>query len=143
MKLPLSAYPFLKSVMVGAIVGTGPVVVMIVMMILGSLLHNGVTAKNLLAAAFLLLLPVACAGLVIGFFSLLIGLPLTGFLSCRGWEAAPVYILAGAISGGIVGLVYDLATSGSLTFLLLPVMSAGSGATTGWMWWKTARRHLR
>lgn len=72
--------------------------------------------------------PFTLAGLI------LIGLPVDWFLTRRRWANLPTYVIAGAASGLLIGLV-----------LLDPLASAGAmfGALAAAAWWAASRSILR
>lgn len=134
----IAMWPFVKSVLFGALAGAAPVLMFTTLLAASSLSEGLNAGSRLFPFLWLAILPLVVATPIVLGASVFIGLPLTAILRRKEWESGAVYIGVGAAVGfvlPIVGLLIMAAPAGYWMALL----GALSGAVTGWTWWRSAR----
>lgn len=136
--LHLGMWPFIKSVMLGALAGAGPIL-FITVLIAASSIPEGLNGDgNLLPSLWLAILPLIVATPLVLGASICVGLPLTYFLRRMGRESLNAYCGAGVIVGFVLTISILLIFAASAGYWMA-LLGAFSGAVTGRTWWVTAR----
>ena len=129
---------FAKSVLAGALIGAAPF--LIVSMMFGLFgLDKIERLSDIPVSLFLAIMPLLVAVPIVAGGAVLIGLPLTAWLTRHARESALAYagvgIIAGAALAAMIVFVIDVYDG-----YWLAGMGAASGGVTGWTWWASARR---
>lgn len=92
----------------------------------------------------LMLMPFGVGTMAAGAGILMIGLPTTAWLNRKRIESGPAYLWGGAIGGGLATLVvaYFLFDGFWSMAFIAAAFGALTGGTTGYFWWRFARRQL-
>jgi hypothetical protein len=131
-------WPFAKSVILGALTGSAPIL-MFTILLSASSLPDGLNGDgHLLPSLWLVVLPLVVAAPIVFVASLLVGLPLTLLLRRKGWESGAVYISVGAGMGFVLPIAGLLLMSAPAGYWM-SILGAVSGAVTGRTWWVSAR----
>lgn len=132
-------WAFLKSVLLGAISATVPLLI-ITIILGGVLLAEGFASGDvrIFPALWLAFLPLFIAIPLVFSASLIFGIPLTLILKRQGRESAAAYIGIGAAIGAIIPIVILLAMAAPAGYWM-SVLGALGGGVTGRTWWIAAR----
>lgn len=134
----LPMWPFVKSVLFGALAGAAPLLIFTGALAIASLPEGLNGGGRLFPSLWLAIVPLVISiPLVLG-ASIIVGLPLTVFLKRRGWESASAYISVGAIVGFALPIVILLLMAAP-TGYWMALLGAIGGAVTGRTWWATGR----
>ncbi|MFM7403377.1 MAG: hypothetical protein ACKO1N_04620 [Erythrobacter sp.] len=133
---------FARAVGWGTLAGAAPYVPLLLVPMILANLDNG----DLPSALALVLLPLAGSAMFVLGSALVLGLPLTFFLSQRPVEDGATYAVAGALLGLLVPVAMTFAIGGEpggeVLFLSLPGAFAGLVTGTSWGRWREARRAM-
>jgi hypothetical protein len=125
-------WPFVKSVLLGALAGSAPFLVFTGTLVATSL-PRGFNGDGQLAV-----LPLLVATPIVLVSSILIGLPLTVVLRRRGSESRFAYIASGGAAGFIIPPVILFLMSAPSGYWIA-ILGAVGGGVTGRTWWASAR----
>ena len=131
-------WPFVKSVLLGAVAGAAPLLIFTCTLALMSLPEGLDDRGGLLSLLWLAILPLIISiSLVLG-ASIVVGLPLTALLKRQGWESASAYMSVGAIAGFLLPIAILLLMAAPAGYWMA-LLGAVGGAVTGRTWWVSGR----
>lgn len=137
--LPPTVRAFASAVGWGAFAGAAPYFVLTVPMGLVVLFGDNL-GPNRLVGLYFMVLPLLISLPIVMVASMVLGLPLTAFLSRLGKETGQTYVVCGFLFGAIpfIVLILSIGEFGAGIF----AFSGGlGGAVTGWVWGRH-RDHL-
>ena len=131
---------FARAVGWGTLAGATPYMALLFVPMLFSLWDG----EDPLSASMLVLFPLALSGAFVLGSALLLGLPLTFFLSESASELGGTYAMTGAVLGLLVPVAVTVwmggGVGGEVLFLSLPGCFAGLVTGTSWGRWREAQR---
>jgi hypothetical protein len=138
MKVHARMWPFVKSVLFGALAGSAPFLVPTGTLVVTSLPSGFNDDGQLAGMLWIAVLPMVVAVPIVLGSSILIGLPLTAVLRRRGRESRIAYIASGAAAGYIIppAILFLMSAQDGYWIAFL---GAIGGAVTGRTWWISAR----
>ena len=130
--------PFLKSILLGALVGAAPYLLTSLLFALFAIPRAFSSVSEFASLLVLAISPLIVAVPIVAAGALMIGLPTTRLLKRWNQENGFTYTAAGGGSGAVMALVLAvLLAVPDLPWAAL--LGAFSGAVTGFSWWRLAR----
>jgi hypothetical protein len=130
-------WPFVKSVLLGALAGSAPFLVFTGTLVATSLPRGFNGDGQLAGMLWVAVLPLLVATPTVLVSSILIGLPLTVVLRRRGSESRFAYIASGGAAGFIIPPVILFLMSAPSGYWIA-ILGAVGGGVTGRTWWASA-----